>query len=191
MPTLSPGTYVTYSIPTYTRADRSKIVVGVVVTPLEAQAKNPGTSLDPTYTFVRFLNDPDEYLGRDADLDWGSDNAFRALTPAEYGEFVAAQISVPSVTGAGSVAQDPNIVRLNEVPLNDALAILAAAHQASITFRYAKGDGRIIEDRSLDAESINTSKDGSRSIVGTDPDRDGEVRAYRVDRIKGTINFAD
>jgi predicted DNA-binding transcriptional regulator YafY len=54
-----------------------------------------------------------------------------------------------------------------------------------VTFRYAKGDGKNIEQRSLvpaDVKAVN----GHATFTGYDPDRD-DVRAYRTDRIKGQV----
>lgn len=60
----------------------------------------------------------------------------------------------------------------------------AVAHGRTVTFRYAKGDGGVIEQRQLTPHLIQEVK-GNAIVVGDDPDRDGDTRAYRLDRIKG------
>ena len=70
--------------------------------------------------------------------------------------------------------------------VNEALIAVAIEHGLTIGFRYAKGDGSIIETRELQPEVIQEGKAG-KIVVGHDPDRD-DVRAYRFDRIKGNVD---
>lgn len=79
-------------------------------------------------------------------------------------------------------------VRASEVSFNEGVMRLAAVHEKTVEFRYAKADGRIIETRALQPESVTVTKDGHTTFVGYDPDR-GEPRSYRVDRIKGEARF--
>lgn len=81
-------------------------------------------------------------------------------------------------------------VRASEVSFNEGLMRLAAVHDKTVTFRYAKGtSGSVIESRRLQPESVFTNKQGDVLFGGQDPDR-GEYRAYRVDRIKGEVTVA-
>lgn len=82
-----------------------------------------------------------------------------------------------------------NAVRASEVSFNEGVLRLAAVHEKVVTFRYAKGDGAVIEQRSLQPESVTLTSKGETSFVGFDPDRDAP-RSYRVDRIKGEVRFA-
>lgn len=82
-----------------------------------------------------------------------------------------------------------NTVRASEVSFNEGLLRLAAVHEKVVEFRYAKGDGAVIETRTLQPESVTVTKDGETTFVGYDPDRDAP-RSYRVDRIKGEVRFA-
>lgn len=68
----------------------------------------------------------------------------------------------------------------------EAIMQVAVDHKKQATFRYAKGDGGVLELRKLDPEQIFSSRNGHVLVGGYDPDRD-EYRAYRVDRIKGAI----
>jgi predicted DNA-binding transcriptional regulator YafY len=69
---------------------------------------------------------------------------------------------------------------------NESLLRLAVAHNETVAFTYAKGNGGVIEQRRLNPESVFTNKRGDLLVGGQDPDRD-DYRAYRVDRIKGRI----
>lgn len=82
------------------------------------------------------------------------------------------------------------LIRASEVSFNEGLMRLAAVHDKTVTFRYAKGPREAtIETRRLQPESVFTNKDGDLLFGGQDPDR-GEYRAYRVDRIKGEVSVA-
>lgn len=83
-----------------------------------------------------------------------------------------------------------DIVKATEVTFNEGVLRLAAVHARAVEFRYAKGDGKIIETRSFIPTSVATSVKGEVYFTGPDPDRDGEPRAYRLDRIKGDVEFA-
>ncbi len=79
--------------------------------------------------------------------------------------------------------------RASEVSFDEGVLRLAAVHGRTVTFRYAKGGGSMIETRTLTPESVFTNKRGDLLVGGQDPDRD-EYRAYRVDRIKGSVSVA-
>jgi predicted DNA-binding transcriptional regulator YafY len=79
------------------------------------------------------------------------------------------------------------VIRASEVSLNEGLLRLAAAHNAEVSFRYAKGEaGAVIEQRTLVPAGVKTVGDHV-TFTGYDPDRDGP-RAYRTDRIKGQVS---
>ena len=80
-------------------------------------------------------------------------------------------------------------VRASEVSFNEGILRLAVVHEQPVTFRYAKGDGSHIEQRTLRPEGLFNARNGALLVGGTDPDRD-EYRAYRVDRIKGEVTVA-
>lgn len=85
---------------------------------------------------------------------------------------------------AGKAASDA-AVRASEVPLNEALIRVAAAHNAHIRFRYAKGAGAPVEAREFAPASAKVLPDHV-TFVGFDPDR-GAMRSFRSDRIKGQV----
>jgi predicted DNA-binding transcriptional regulator YafY len=77
-------------------------------------------------------------------------------------------------------------VLASDVSFNEALLRLAAIHERTVEFRYAKGkSGRTIETRRLVPQEVRQVGD-HLTFVGFDPDRD-DVRAYRVDRMKGEV----
>jgi predicted DNA-binding transcriptional regulator YafY len=75
-----------------------------------------------------------------------------------------------------------------EQDLNAGLARLAVKHGRTLEFRYAKGDGTMIETRRLQVEELRDLSMGVTALVGQDPDRNG-LRAYRLDRIQGVITL--
>lgn len=64
----------------------------------------------------------------------------------------------------------------------------AIDHGRVAEFRYAKGDGGIIETRRVEPEAITQSRRGAL-VTGWDPDR-RDVRAFRLDRIQGYVSVA-
>lgn len=86
--------------------------------------------------------------------------------------------------GGGAASAAP----ASEMSFNEGLLRLAAVHGKTVTFRYAKGSGGIIEQRVLKPSKVQ-EVDGHLSFTGFDPDRD-DVRSYRVDRMKGEVSVA-
>lgn len=82
----------------------------------------------------------------------------------------------------------PN-ARASEVSFNEGVLRLAAIHKKPVQFRYEKGGGGFIETRVFVPESVFRTNAGDLVFVGPDPDRDG-YRSYRIDRIKGGVEFA-
>lgn len=80
-----------------------------------------------------------------------------------------------------------SIVRASEVSFNEAILRVAAAHNRQVTFRYAKGDGNMIETRVLVPSRV-MNVDGHVTFSGYDEDRN-QVRAYRMDRMKGEVKI--
>lgn len=78
-------------------------------------------------------------------------------------------------------------VAASAVSFNEGLMRLAAVHGKTVTFRYAKGEGRIIEQRTLAPTDVKEVA-GHVVFTGYDPDRD-EPRAYRIDRMKGEVTI--
>jgi predicted DNA-binding transcriptional regulator YafY len=68
---------------------------------------------------------------------------------------------------------------------NESVLALAIAHDREVEFGYAKGDGALLERRSLIPAEVKQVK-GHQIVIGFDPDRES-VRAYRLDRVKGEI----
>ena len=80
---------------------------------------------------------------------------------------------------------DSVTILASEVSFNEGLLRLAAVHNEPVTFRYAKGNGSVIEQRTLVPADVKAHGDHV-TFTGYDPDRDGP-RAYRTDRIKGQV----
>lgn len=85
----------------------------------------------------------------------------------------------------GSPGQDS--ARASDISLNESLLRLAIVHDRTVEFRYAKGAAQVIETRRLQPSKLEHVK-GHLTFTGFDPDRD-DVRAYRLDRIKGEVSF--
>lgn len=81
------------------------------------------------------------------------------------------------------------IVKASDVTFNEGALRLAAVHERTVEFRYAKAKGEYIETRSFVPSSVAKNAKGEVYFTGPDPDRDGEPRAYRLDRIKGDVEF--
>lgn len=90
-----------------------------------------------------------------------------------------------AVAGASRKTLPQNAVRAKDIPLNEALIRVAAAHDAAISFRYSKGDGEPVEARSFSPKNVKIMPDHV-TFVGYDPDRLG-FRSFRSDRIKGLV----
>jgi hypothetical protein len=80
--------------------------------------------------------------------------------------------------------------KASEVSFNEGVLRLAAVHKRAVQFRYAKLPTAPIEMRSFVPDRLFTTEAGYQTVVGPDPDRDGEFRMYRLDRIKGEVQFA-
>lgn len=85
------------------------------------------------------------------------------------------------------------LVRASEVTFNEGLVRLAAIHGKTVEFRYAKGDGSMIELRALQPATVIVVDPGGDdehvTFSGFDPDRQ-QPRHYRLDRMKGDARIA-
>lgn len=81
------------------------------------------------------------------------------------------------------------VVRASDITFNEGVLRLAAVHGRKVEFRYAKSPASPVEARSFVPTSVTTTRDGNVVIVGPDEDRDGEIRSYRLDRIKGEVSI--
>lgn len=85
----------------------------------------------------------------------------------------------------GSQPQPP--AKASDHAYNEAAIDFALDHERAVEFRYAKGEGKsIIEERTLAPTSLDQTRGGAIVAIGFDPDR-AEPRAYRLDRIIGTV----
>jgi hypothetical protein len=82
-----------------------------------------------------------------------------------------------------------DLVKASEVSFNEGILRLASVHERTVQFRYAKGNGNTIETRQFTPTSVGKSLKGDVYFTGPDPDREGEPRAYRLDRVKGDVDF--
>lgn len=85
------------------------------------------------------------------------------------------------------------LVRASDVSFNEGLLRLAALHGKTVEFRYAKGDGNVIELRALQPKTVAVINAGLNdehvTFTGFDPDRE-QTRHYRLDRMKGEVRVA-
>lgn len=82
-------------------------------------------------------------------------------------------------------SSDSGPVLASTISFNEGVIRLAAIHGKTVEFRYVKSDKAAPETRRFIPESYLAKNGGS--FLGPDPDRDGEPRRYRLDRIKGTV----
>lgn len=110
----------------------------------------------------------------------GDDDAW--LDPEDIARLIAV------LTPFATPSETPQPVAASDISLNEGVIRLAAVHGAEITFRYAKGASSAVESRTLRPTSIEVA--GGHTIFrGLSPDRDGEFRTFRLDRIKGVVTL--
>lgn len=80
------------------------------------------------------------------------------------------------------------LVKASSLSFNEGVLRLAAVHKRKVAFRYAKGDGSVIESREFIPGNVSGEGEHVR-FTGFDEDRQA-VRAFRIDRIKGEVRFA-
>lgn len=81
------------------------------------------------------------------------------------------------------------VVRASDISFNEGVLRLAAVHGRKVEFRYAKSATAPVEARSFVPVSVASTKEGNIIVIGPDEDRDGAIRAYRLDRIKGEVSI--
>lgn len=82
-----------------------------------------------------------------------------------------------------------DVVRASDISFNEGVLRLAAVHGRVAEFRYAKSDTAPVEARSFIPESVYATRAGNIVILGPDEDRNGAIRSYRLDRIKGEVSI--
>jgi proteasome accessory factor B len=92
-------------------------------------------------------------------------------------------VEIPTIKSVVSTPETAKPDQSPEQKYNEALATFAKDNDAVLTFGYAKGKSKPVEQRRVEPETIYHNK-GRTIIVGNDPDRD-DVRAFRLDRICG------
>ncbi len=97
---------------------------------------------------------------------------------------------VATIAAAFDVSVNPRTVEYANgvdpaASINEQLLQVAINNDLEVRFQYAKGEGAYLETRRINPSELRTVK-GHKIVVGFDPDRD-DVRAYRLDRIKGTV----
>lgn len=100
----------------------------------------------------------------------------------------ALEVANAILAALGASAVTTNVVNTTtngSGTLNEQLLAIAIANDLSVAFTYAKGDGQFLEERTLEPHDVNEVK-GNKLVIGYDVDRD-DVRAYRLDRIKGRV----
>lgn len=135
---------------------------------------------DPTDGTLRLaINESDDVVM--FDVETGSDlvkflvEQFNSLAPMPLVSDV-----LPIATGAEDPRENWNATAL------------AAAEELglSVKFNYSKSDNAPIEPRGLaEVWEVDEVK-GNLLVTGADEDRSGDVRSFRVDRIKGYVTVA-
>jgi WYL domain len=164
--------------------------VGIVQT--REQAAEAGYEpFDPNGNYTTYVYFPNKD-GDDPDRwDAGADDCWRQATPDEVKSAVTTGferlteniLSLAADLDSAEVAED-------DLPYNVAAVALAVDHNRSVRFRYAKGDGSIIESRLLQPDTVTfhpSADEPHYRFVGFDPERN-DVRAYRSDRIVGDVS---
>lgn len=110
-----------------------------------------------------------------------------ALLRPEVAADLGAQLTLAAVDAGASAPVDGWLgtegTNARDISFNEGLIRLAAIHKREISFRYAKGDGTILETRTVIPSKVRAVED-HLTFTGHDVDRD-DVRAYRLDRIRG------
>ena len=73
-----------------------------------------------------------------------------------------------------------------QLSLNEALLLIARDYEAEAEFTYVKADGSSVETRRVIPEALTFTKDNVLLVTGHDDDRN-DIRAFRADRIRGTV----
>lgn len=81
-----------------------------------------------------------------------------------------------------------NIVKASDISWNEGVLRLAAIHDKLVEFRYVRAEGATPETRRFVPHTVHGEPAAANiRFTGEDPDRDGGIRSYRVDRIKGDV----
>lgn len=75
--------------------------------------------------------------------------------------------------------------KASEISFNEAILRLAAIHGRVVEFRYSKADDAPVEMRRFVPQDVAQASDNV-IVLGDDEDR-GEIRGFRLDRIKGDV----
>lgn len=111
--------------------------------------------------------------GDDSEYEWLDDEGVEAILKA-FGP-AAQATSAPAGVSAADVSFNESVLRL------------AALHSREVTFRYVKPDGSSPTPRTVIPFEIQEIK-GNRLVLTEDHDRE-DYRAYRLDRIRGDVEF--
>lgn len=150
------------------------------------------------------------------DSDYGPESAFEVIaTPETADMFIQLALiqeatieeatAVLEITSAALAASEAELAEVqaaledattrfvkdeqgNGTSLNEAFLRAAARFKRTVRFTYAKGDGNVLERRTLRPEAVYETLDNRLIVAGWDTDRD-EPRCYRLDRIKGDVEL--
>jgi len=109
------------------------------------------------------------------------DNHTELAFTAEAAEKIARNI----LLRIGVEDKSDSRVLASTISFNEGVLRLATIHNKTVEFRYTKAGSSVIETRRFTPSSCLGEGEHFR-FTGYDPDRDG-TRAYRLDRIKGTV----
>jgi hypothetical protein len=126
------------------------------------------------------IRDPNGAGGMTLGIDDGG-GEYTWIDDDNVAEFVATIAAAFDLRVAGTSASG-----VAGESLNEQLLQVAIDNDVQVRFNYAKGDGAIIEARALTPVKLDEAK-GHKIVTGFDPDRE-DIRAYRLDRIKGTVS---
>lgn len=89
-----------------------------------------------------------------------------------------------------NAADDGTAPAFEEPSANFEILQVAERHGLVVEFNYSKTEHSPIERRRLRVTGHYTDSKDNVLTVGTDPDRDDDIRNFRLDRIKGVVNVA-
>ncbi len=135
-------------------------------------------------TGAKVVRDPDNIGNMPIGFEEAGDYIW--LDENEIAPAIAAIAAAQGVSVAGVTVNNTFSNGLSG-SLNEQLIQVAINHDIEVEFAYAKGSGEVIEHRRLVPTKLDDAK-GHKIVTGFDPDRD-DVRAYRLDRIKGTVSI--
>ena len=122
-----------------------------------------------------YVQQPDPHLheGYDKINEW------------DFSRETAVELANTILKLVGEDDKSTQVVHAASISFNEGVLRLAAIHKKTVEFRYVKDNAKPPETRRFVPSSVTGSGNNLR-FTGWDEDREA-VRAFRLDRIKGTV----